>query len=114
MVMEHAFDSALASSSALTLFVRAESSHLNWSKVLNTDKVERSIGTRRRECLDHVLIFGEAHLRRVLASYTAYNNRARTHLALQKDAPLRRAVQRRGHIVAESVLAGLSHQYVRM
>src|SRR5450830_1850692 len=55
---------------------------------------ERLIGTLRRECLDQVLIFGESHLRRVLASYAAYYNQARTHLALQKDAPLHRAVQR--------------------
>jgi hypothetical protein len=49
---------------------------------------ERLIGTVRRECLDRVLIFGESRLRRVLASYAAYYNQARTHLALQKDAPL--------------------------
>ena len=47
---------------------------------------ERLIGTLRRECLDRVLIFGESHLRRILVSYTAYYNQARTHLALQKDA----------------------------
>src|SRR6266851_2858331 len=47
--------------------------------------VERLIGTVRRECLDRMLIFGESHLRRVLASYAAYYNQARTHLALQKD-----------------------------
>jgi transposase InsO family protein len=52
---------------------------------------ERLIGTLRRECLDQVLIFGESHLRQVLASYAAYYNQARTHLALQKDAPLHRA-----------------------
>ena len=68
----------------------------------------------RRECLDQMVIFGEAHLRRVLASYTAYYNQARTHLALQKDAPLRRAVQRSGAIVAIPILAGLHHQYVRI
>ena len=49
---------------------------------------ERLIGTLRRECLDQVLILGESHLRHVLASYAAYYNQARTHLALQKDAPL--------------------------
>ena len=48
---------------------------------------ERLLGTMRRECLDRMLIFGESHLRRVLASYAAYYNQARTHLALQKDAP---------------------------
>ena len=76
--------------------------------------VERLIGTVRRECLDRMLIFGEQHLRRVLASYAAYYNQARTHLALQKDAPLHRAVQRSGAIVAIPILAGLHHQYVRI
>jgi transposase InsO family protein len=75
---------------------------------------ERLIGTVRRECLDRLLIFGESHLRRILASYTAYYNQARTHLALQKDAPLHRAVQGSGVIVAIPILAGLHHQYVRI
>src|SRR6188472_728262 len=75
---------------------------------------ERLIGTLRRECLDQILIFGEAHLRRVLSAYAAYYNQARTHLALQKDAPLHRAVQRSGTILAIPVLAGLHHQYVRI
>jgi hypothetical protein len=76
--------------------------------------MERLIGTVRRECLDRMLIFGESHLRRVLASYAAYYNQARTHLALQKDAPLHRAVQRYGAIVAIPILAGLHHKYVRI
>ena len=75
---------------------------------------ERLIGTVRRECLDRMLIFGEQHLRRVLASYAAYYNQARTHLALQNDAPLHRAVQRSGVIIAIPILAGLHHQYVRI
>ena len=75
---------------------------------------ERLIGTLRRECLDQVIICGEAHLRRILSAYAAYYNQARTHLALQKDAPSRRAVQRSGAIVAIPILAGLHHQYVRM
>ena len=75
---------------------------------------ERLIGILRRECLDRILIFGEAHLRRSLSSYAAYYNQARTHLALQKDAPLRRTVQRTGAIVATPILAGLHHLYVRI
>src|SRR4030095_2277056 len=75
---------------------------------------ERLIGTIRRECLDRILIFSESHLRRVLASYAAYYNQARTHLALQKDAPLHREVQRSGVIIAIPILAGLHHQYVRI
>ena len=59
-------------------------------------------------------IFGEAHLRRILSAYVAYYNQVRTHLALQKDAPSHRAVQRSGAIVAIPILAGLHHQYVRI
>jgi transposase InsO family protein len=76
--------------------------------------VERLIGTLRRECLDQFLIFSEAHLQRILSAYATYYNQARTHLALQKDAPLRRTVQRSGGIVAIPVLAGLYHQYIRI
>src|SRR5260221_2249909 len=61
--------------------------------------VERLIGTVRRECLDRVLIFGEAHLREILSSYAAYYNEVRTHLALGKDAPLgQRRAPRRLHL----------------
>jgi len=56
----------------------------------------------------------EMHLRRILSAYAAYYNQARTHLALQKDAPLHRAVQRSGAIVAIPILAGPHHQYVRI
>ena len=76
--------------------------------------VERLIGTLRRECLDHVLIFGEQHLRRVLTSYSLYYNEARTHLGLGKDAPLRRAVQRSGTIAVTPILSGLHHRYARI
>ena len=75
---------------------------------------ERLIGTLRSECLDQMAIFGEAHLRRVLTAYSSYYNQTRPHLALQKDAPLRRAVQRIGRVVAIPVLGGLHHQYVRI
>jgi transposase len=75
---------------------------------------ERLIGTVRRECLDRMLIFGEAHLRRILALYACYYNESRTHLSLRKDAPLARAVQRCGAIVATPVLAGLHHRYARI
>jgi hypothetical protein len=75
---------------------------------------ERLIGTLRRECLDQVVIFSEMHLRRVLSAYAAYYNQARTRLALQKDAPLHRAVQRSGTILAIPILAGLHHQYGRI
>src|SRR5258707_1049117 len=54
---------------------------------------ERLIGSIRREALDHVVVLGERHLRHVLLSYMAYHNEARTHLSLNKDAPIRREVQ---------------------
>ena len=75
---------------------------------------ERLIGTLRRECLDHLLIFGGAHLRQVLSSYEIYYNRARTHLALRKDAPWHRAVQHSGVLIGVPILAGLHHRYVRI
>ena len=75
---------------------------------------ERLIGTLRRECLDQVVIFSEMHLRRVLSAYASYYNQARTHLALRKDAPFHRAVQRSGAILAIPILAGLHHQYGRI
>jgi transposase InsO family protein len=75
---------------------------------------ERLIGSIRREVLDHVIVFGERHLRQVLSSYTTYYNEARTHLSLNKDAPVLRAVQGVGQIFAKPHLGGLHHQYVRI
>ena len=54
---------------------------------------ERLIGSIRRDCLDHVVVFGERHLRHLLRSYQAYYNVTRTHLSLDKDAPVSRTVQ---------------------
>lgn len=76
--------------------------------------VERLIGTLRRECLDHVLIFDEQHLRLVLTSYSHYYHEARTHLGLGKDTPLRRAVQCSGTITVTPILSGLHHRYARI
>src|SRR5712672_1441335 len=75
---------------------------------------ERLIGSIRRECLDHVVVFGERHLRHVLLSYLKYYNEVRTHLSLEKDAPVSRAVERVGSILCRPVLGGLHHQYVRI
>jgi hypothetical protein len=75
---------------------------------------ERLIGTVRRECLDRMLIFGEAHLRRILSLYAIYYNESRTHLSLHKDAPLHRAIQRSGTVVGMPVLGGLHHRYARI
>jgi hypothetical protein len=75
---------------------------------------ERLIGTLRRDCLDHVLIFGERHLRGVLTLYSLYYNETRTHLGLGKDAPLGRAVERSGAIITTPILSGLHHKYARI
>jgi hypothetical protein len=75
---------------------------------------ERLIGSIRRECLDHVVVFGERHLRHVLLSYINYHNEIRMHLSLEKDAPISRAVELAGHILCRQILGGLHHQYVRI
>ena len=75
---------------------------------------ERLIGSIRRECLDHIVVFGEAHLRRILFAYADYYNEVRTHLSLFKDSPVQRPVQRCGQISAQPILGGLHHQYCRM
>ncbi|HLN48898.1 MAG TPA: integrase core domain-containing protein, partial [Steroidobacteraceae bacterium] len=69
------------------------------------------IGTVRRECLDRMLIFDEAHLRQILTSYASYYNESRTHLSLHKDTPLGRAV---GNVAATPVMSGLHHRYARI
>jgi transposase InsO family protein len=75
---------------------------------------ERLIGSIRRECLDHIVIFGEAHLRRILAAYTDYYNELRTHLSLSKDSPSHRALQWYGQLAARPILGGLHHHYCRI
>jgi transposase InsO family protein len=75
---------------------------------------ERLIGSIRRECLDHIVVTGERHLRHVLACYMEYYNAVRTHLSLGKDAPNGRATQRHGHIEGRPMLGGLHHQYMRI
>src|SRR3989441_1401762 len=76
---------------------------------------ERLIGSIRRECLNHVLVLGERHLRRTLAQYFAYYHRARTHLSLEKDAPHGRAIERPelGKVISIREVGGLHHRYAR-
>jgi hypothetical protein len=76
--------------------------------------VERVIETIRRECLDHILILSEPHLRRVLTLYSLYYNQTRTHLGLAKDTPRGRAIQCSGTIIVTPILSGLHHQYTRI
>ena len=77
--------------------------------------VERVIGSVRRECLDHVIVFNEGSLRRILASYFSYYHETRPHLSLGKDSPESRPVQRRelGGVVAIAQVGGLHHRYER-
>jgi putative transposase len=76
---------------------------------------ERLIGSIRRECLNHVLVLGERHLRRTLARYFVYYHGARTHLSLEKDAPHGRAIERPelGKVISIREVGGLHHRYVR-
>src|SRR3984893_7032243 len=75
---------------------------------------ERLIGSIRRECLDHIIVLGEVHLRRILKNYAAYYNGVRTHRSLNNDAPVSRLVQRSGVISSHAILGGLHHHYVRI
>jgi transposase InsO family protein len=72
---------------------------------------ERLIGSIRRECLDHIIVLDGAHLSRILKSYAGYYNATRTHLALDKDAPLSCTVKRSGRILCRPVPGGLHHEY---
>jgi hypothetical protein len=72
------------------------------------------IGSIRRECVDHILVLGEAYLRRILRSYADYYDRVRTHRSLKKDAPVSRPVQRTGVIRSRPILGGLHHHYGRI
>ena len=76
--------------------------------------VERLIGSIRRECLDNVVVLGEAHLRRILAAYANCYNELRTHRSLAKDTPLHRAVEHLGAVTSRPILGGLHHQYCRI
>jgi transposase InsO family protein len=77
--------------------------------------VERVIGTIRRECLDHVIVFNERSLNRHLKSFLDYYHRSRTHLGLQKDAPEPRPIQsvERGQVISIPEVGGLHHRYER-
>jgi transposase InsO family protein len=75
---------------------------------------ERLIGSIRRECFDHMLVFGERHLWRLLRAYADYYNRTRTHLSLDKDSPASRAIESFGRICSVPILGGLHHRCVRI
>jgi len=74
---------------------------------------ERLIGSIRRECLDHVVVLSQRHLRHLLKSYLSYYHRSRTHLGLAKDAPAPRVIMRQGEIIAIPQVGGLHRRYER-
>ncbi len=85
--------------------------HSPWQRAY----IERVIGSVRRECLDHIIVFNEASLRRTINSYLVYYHEWRTHLSLNKDAPVPRAAQPQacGTIVRVAHIGGLHHHYER-
>jgi hypothetical protein len=89
---------------------RPNSFHSPWQN----GYVERLIGSVRRECLDHLIVFNAEHLRRILAKYVIYYNEVRTHVSLGKDAPFPRPIERFGEIGAHPILGGLHHRYARI
>jgi putative transposase len=76
---------------------------------------ERLVGTLRRECLNHVIVLNEQHLRRILSSYLIYYHRERPHMGLGRNAPEPRAVEppERGRVISEPMVGGLHHRYHR-
>ena len=76
---------------------------------------ERFIGSLRRECLDHIIILNESSLKRILKTYFQYYEHSRTHLSLEKDAPVSRAVQlpELGRVIELPQVGGLPHRYER-
>jgi putative transposase len=86
-----------------------------WRSPWQNPFVERVIGSLRRECLDHMIVWNERSLRRYLQQYLAYYHESRTHLSLDKDAPVPRCVHppTGGPIVQVPHLGGLHHHYER-
>jgi len=75
---------------------------------------ERAIGSIRRDCLDHIIVFDEGHLHHLLHCYMNFHDHSRTHLSLRKDAPLGQPVHMLGSIAARPILGGLHHNYIRI
>jgi transposase InsO family protein len=77
--------------------------------------VERLIGSIRRECLNHIIVLNEAHVRQILASYFAYYHESHAHLSLERNAPVPRRVEHpsEGTVIAIPQVGGLHHRYRR-
>ena len=108
---DHAFDSVLGTAKAMAIEDVLTAPRAPWQNAF----VERFIGSARRECVDHVIVFNEAGLKRLMTLYCSYYEQSRTHLSLNKDAPIPRriAVPTEGHIVAIPQVGGLHHRHER-
>jgi hypothetical protein len=108
---DHAFDGLKATAKAMGIEEVVTAPHAPWQNPF----VERFVGSARRECFDHVIAFNEAGVRKLMRLYCSYYEKTRTHLALDKDAPVPRPVMRPGDgdIVAIPEVGGLHHRYER-
>jgi transposase InsO family protein len=108
---DHAFDRLGTTATAMGIEEVLTAPHAPWQNAF----VERFVGSARRECLDHVIVFNEAGLRKLMMLYCSYYETARTHLALDKDAPIPRPVMPPddGDIVAIPEVGGLHYRYER-
>jgi transposase InsO family protein len=108
---DHAFDCLGTSAKAMGIEELLTAPRSPWQNAF----VERFIGSARRECFDHVIVFNEAGLLRLMTAYRSYYERSRTHLSLDKDTPIPRPVTppRNGAIVAIAEVGGLHHRYER-
>jgi putative transposase len=108
---DHAFDGLGETANAMGISEVLTAPHAPWQNAF----VERFIGSARRECLDHVIVFNETGLQRLMSVYCTYYERSRTHLSLDKDTPIPRPIIESGDggIVAIPQVGGLHHRYER-
>jgi putative transposase len=108
---DHAFDRLAVTADAMGIEEVLTAPRAPWQNAF----VERFIGSARRECFDHVIVFNEAGLRRLMTLYCSYHERSRTHLSLDKDTPIPRPVMPpgAGAVVAIPEVGGLHHRYER-
>jgi putative transposase len=108
---DHAFDGLKATAKGMRIEEVPTAPRAPWQNAF----VERFIGSARRECFDHVIVFNEAGLQRLMARYCSYYERSRTHLSLDKDTPIPRPVTPPGDgaVVAIPEVGGLHHRYER-
>jgi Integrase core domain len=104
------FEAWLSLSQGATRHGYSRSTNSPWQNAY----AQRLIGSIRRACVDHIVVFGEQHLRHALLWYMNYYNEVRTHLSLGNLAPVSRVVHAIGRILPRPILGGLHHEYVRI